>query len=283
MPVQPDHEMAIEIRALRTDAELTQCVELQELTWGRGFNEKTPASLLRSALRVGGLLAAAFEPADCMVGFVFGFTGVRAGRPIHWSDMMAVRPGLRDSGIGERLKRFQRETLLRQGVTLAEWTFDPLESRNAWLNFARFGGIAREYTRDFYGESDSALHRGLATDRLIVQWPLEDDRVTRRLDRRDALPAPSDVANTPVINPLRDPARSLRCAEPALDLDGPRLLIAIPTDIQQLKQQNAEAAAEWRAGTRLAFEHYLARGFVVMDVVRAADWSAYVLERGPQP
>jgi predicted GNAT superfamily acetyltransferase len=102
-----------------------------------------------------------------------GFAGWVGGRPIHWSDMLAVLPEARDLGLGRRLKEFQRDTLLERGVRDVYWTFDPLESRNAHLNFGHLGVTCREYVRDCYGQSASHLHAGLATDRFVVHWALD--------------------------------------------------------------------------------------------------------------
>ncbi|MGH7445205.1 MAG: GNAT family N-acetyltransferase, partial [Longimicrobiales bacterium] len=145
------------IRPLVTAADLRACVALQEATWGQGFAERVPYAVLWFSRRIGGVLLGAFD-GDTLLGFVFGMTGWRESRPLHWSDMLAVRADARDRGIGMQLKRAQRALLIERGVQEANWTFDPLESRNAHLNFARLGVIAREYIRDVYGDSDSPLH-----------------------------------------------------------------------------------------------------------------------------
>ena len=136
--------------------------------WGQGFSERVPASLMKVARRLGGVVASAFDSDGEMVGFVYGMTGPEHGRLIHWSDILAVKPGLRDQGVGRLLKRYQREQVLPRGVTLMRWTFDPLESRNAYLNLGHLGALVREYAVDMYGVSDSPLHRGLGTDRLSL-------------------------------------------------------------------------------------------------------------------
>jgi len=264
------------VRDLTTAADLDACVALQEEVWGAGFSERVPAALLRVALRVGAVLGGAFDADGRLLGHIFGLTGVRDRRVIHWSDMMAVHPNARDRGIGEALKRYQRDTLLDRGVTVAEWTFDPLESRNAHLNFARFATIAREYIRDFYASSDSPMHSGMPTDRLIVTWELDSPRVTDRLAGRTHAGPPTDAV---LLNPVSHNGSLTLSEPPRLDSDAAHLLLAIPSDIQSIKLASMPAALEWRQITREAFEHYLGRNYCVTDFFRQSLYGTYLLAR----
>lgn len=142
-----------EIRPLVDYDEMKRAVDFQKLIWGAGFGELVPAAVLWFSSRIGAVLAGAFDPGDRMIGLLFGVTGWKSGRPVHWSDMLGVHPDARGRGVGIALKRYQRDRLLEDGVATAQWTFDPLESRNAWINFARLGITAREYVRDAYGVS----------------------------------------------------------------------------------------------------------------------------------
>jgi chorismate synthase len=267
----------VTIRALARHEELVQCAALQRQIWGAEFGELVPPAILWVAGRTGGVIAGAFDEAGRMIGFVFGLTGWRDGRPIHWSDMLAVSAEARGHGVGRLLKQYQRRTLLERGVHEAEWTFDPLESQNAFINFARLGITAREYIRDCYGESSSPLHQGLGTDRLVASWRLGDERVSRRMAGAESAPASAaaaaGLAGTPVINPGG--------AEPRLDLDAPLVRLQVPADVQALKLGDAAAVVRWRDGTRAAFETYFGRGYEAVDFVReSAALSSYVLRRG---
>src|SRR5690606_33851562 len=167
-----------------------------------------------------------------------------------------------------------RDRLLENGITRVNWTFDPLEARNAHINFARLGITAREYIRDAYGASTSPLHRGIGTDRLVAEWMLDSDRVRNRMDG-DATGAsrhPGDVkeSDVPTVNPAGD--------APRLDHDEPRLWLRIPAEIQALKERDAVAARRWREYTRAAFEAYLGRGYEVTELVRDEEGSRYLLE-----
>jgi predicted GNAT superfamily acetyltransferase len=263
-----DHRYSI--RELEGEAELRRCVTLQHEVWGENFGEVVPAAILWVATRTGGIIAGAFAEDDSMVGFVFGLSGWRDGAPLHWSDMLAVLPSARGTGLGRRLKAFQRDTLSARGVNDVFWTFDPLESRNAYLNFARLGVTAREYLRDCYLGSRSHLHLGLGTDRLVAHWQLRSPRVRGRMSGETAPPGPADIAALPSVND----AAGVR-----EDVTEARLCVRIPADIQALKARDPEAAAGWREVTRRAFETYLGRGYVVTELVRETpEVSSYVLE-----
>jgi len=165
----------IELRELRTQAEYAACVRLQRETWGANFSQTVPPAILQVAQKVGGVCGGAFDDGE-LIGFVFGITGIQNGQPVHWSDMLAVRASYRDQGIGAKLKWYQRRVLLERGVTRMLWTFDPLQTKNAHLNFALLGVIAREYVVDMYGQTDSPLHAA-GTDRLIAIWEMASARV----------------------------------------------------------------------------------------------------------
>lgn len=273
-------EQPFVIRPLTSREDLRACVALQRETWGQAFSEVVPPAILLVSQRIGGVTAGAFDAEGRLQGFVFGMTGWEEGRPVHWSDMLAVRPEQRNRGLGARLKLHQRDCLLPLGVEKVYWTFDPLESKNAYVNFARLGIVAREYKPNLYGEdTDSPLHAGIGTDRLVAIWPIASDRVRRRLERDGAPPAAGEVAHAPLVNPVTEQDGLARCAAPRLDVDQPTIRIAIPADIQRIKAANPELARAWRACTREAFVTYLERGYEVRELVREASWSSYVLER----
>lgn len=195
------------IRDFATHAEYAACVELQRDTWGRDFNDVVPASVQQVSQKVGGVAAGAFDASGRLMGFVYGITGVKDGRIVHWSDMLAVRPEAQNAGLGRRLKEHQRRAVAKVGAELIYWTFDPLQARNAHLNFNVFGVRVEEYVRDMYGENTgSDLHRGIGTDRLIVAWPVKDAALKKR---RAEISAAATAKNTARIEVPRDVTRML--------------------------------------------------------------------------
>lgn len=269
----------IRVRPLTTWPELQACAALQEQVWGEDFSERVPPTVLWAARRLGGVVSGAFDPDGRLIGFVFGMTGVQGGRPVHWSDMLAVVPEYRNRGIAQRLKLHQREEALRRGVDTIYWTFDPLESKNAYLNLSRLGGVASEYWRDAYGESDSPLHRGIGTDRLIIEWPIASPRVVQRLEGELPPPTFTDIEPLPAVNAVRPGKHGLESTEADLGLAAERIRLVIPADIQGLKAASPALAAEWRRVTRAAFETYLGKGYRAVEVVQQDDRSHYLLER----
>ena len=166
----------IVVRRCQADSELAACVDLQQEVWGFSDAELIPLRLFMVAQRIGGQVLGAFEGNE-LVGFALAIPGVRGGHHYLHSHMLAVRMTYRDIGIGRRIKLLQRRDALERGFELIEWTFDPLEIKNAYLNLERLGAIARRYNINQYGTTLSPLQGGLPTDRLVAEWWLRSKRV----------------------------------------------------------------------------------------------------------
>lgn len=223
---------------------------LQEATWGKGFGDIMPPRILQVGPKMGGVSAGAFDAAGRLVGFVFGLTGLRHGELAHWSDMLAVVPELRGSGLGARLKEWQRARCEQLGVRVIYWTYDPLVSRNAHLNLNKLGVRVDEFVENMYGVIDSPLFGGLPTDRFIAAWELEPLTISRRLGMR-AADAPL-LAGAPLV--AGGPAAPPPSAWP----DAPVVRVQIPHDFPALLTDDPAAAAAYRRHTHEAFVHYFA-------------------------
>ena len=197
----------VTIRPCRTIEEFEQMVELEIQVWGFVERDVVPSQMYVVASRVGGQVLGAFVR-EKMAGFVLAYPGIRDGRPYLHSHMAAVLPEFRDLGIGRRLKLAQREDALARGIPLIEWTFDPLQTKNAHFNISRLGATARRYLTDFYGSTSSPLHAGLPTDRLVAEWHLESERVISLLDGRE----PGHGSNFESVRILSEGASSERIA-----------------------------------------------------------------------
>lgn len=171
---------SILIRDCRNLDELRTAVALQKEVWKFTDAELVPLRLFVVAEKVGGQVIGAFD-GSTMVGFALSVPGVRGGYPYLHSHMLAVRKEYRNAGLGRRIKLYQREDAMARGFELIEWTFDPLEIKNAYLNIERLGAIARRYTINQYGITTSPLQGGLPTDRLIAEWWLKSKRVEKLL------------------------------------------------------------------------------------------------------
>jgi predicted GNAT superfamily acetyltransferase len=192
---------AIAVRKCEGLEEYRACVELQKVIWAEADLEVVPDTIFVVAEHTGGQIIGAYG-GDRMVGFTLSVPGVRNGATYLHSHMTGVVADYRDRGVGRMLKLFQREEALSRDIRLIEWTFDPLEMRNAHFNLNRLGAIARRYLPNLYGITSSPLHRGLATDRLVAEWYLDSPRVLAALngelanpDRGDAIEIPAGLEN----------------------------------------------------------------------------------------
>lgn len=265
------------IRDLATLDDYYACVALQDETWGAGFSERVPAAILRVAQKVGGVSAGAFDAEGRLLGFVFGLTGIRAGRPAHWSDMLAVRPEARGRHLGDRLKHYQRAKVRAIGVTTMLWTFDPLIARNAHFNINRLRARAIEYVPDMYGSNTgSTLHGALPTDRFIVEWTLGDDDANGDVAPTPSAATPGDRDLPSLTLPHGDRNPTLGPASYGGDLR-----IDIPPDFEAIQHGESELARRWRMTARDVLMASLSRGYQVIRFVRGHDAALpyYVLSR----
>jgi predicted GNAT superfamily acetyltransferase len=172
----------ITIRKCNGIDELNACVALQKEVWNFDDVDLIPLRMFVVSQKIGGQVIGAFNGQE-LIGFAFSIPGSRAGHAYLHSHMLAVRDSFRNHGLGRRLKLAQRDDAMQQGFDLLEWTFDPLEIKNAHLNLSRLGAIARRYSVNHYGHSSSPLQGGLPTDRLVAEWWLKSKRVTNLLDK----------------------------------------------------------------------------------------------------
>jgi len=246
----------ITIRPVIDVAELRAVEDLQVAVWGMPERDVVPLHHLLAASGAGGRVLGAFAPDGTLIGFCYGFAGVRGGRRLFYSHMAGVLPAYRDRDVGFRLKQAQREAALADGVDWMVWTYDPLQGGNAYFNLHKLGAEARRYYVNYYGAMNDALNRGTESDRLEVDWRLQDPRV-------EAL-----MRGTP--------------APPAV-VAGETQRIDVPPDITSLRRRDPDAAAEWRRATRRQFLNAFAAGYAAVDAERAADRITYLLVRRPSP
>jgi predicted GNAT superfamily acetyltransferase len=166
----------IETRALTTHAEFNDAVRLQQEIWGFKDVELLPLRLFVVATKIGGQAFGAFD-GKRMVGFCLSIPGLKSGAKSYLhSHMLGVLPAYRDSGVGRTLKLAQRDDAIARGIDLIEWTFDPLELKNAYFNIERLGSVVRRYVLNQYGTTTSHLHGGLPTDRCVAEWWIASPR-----------------------------------------------------------------------------------------------------------
>jgi len=268
-------------RTIDTPEELAEVEALQRIVWPGDDLEIVPAHVLLTAAHNGGLVAGAWA-GERLAGFVFGFLGFHeaesARRPKHCSHMLGVHPDFRSAGVGYALKTFQREHVLRQGIDLITWTYDPLLARNAQLNIAKLGAVCTTYLPNLYGSMRDGLNAGLPSDRFQVDWWIAALRVADRLNC-----APGDrprlidlsAAGAAWLNPPGPDGASQPAAPSSPMVEASTtVLVEIPTDFLALKAADPTLALRWRLSTGAAFQMLFRQGYGVTD---------FLYEPGPRP
>jgi predicted GNAT superfamily acetyltransferase len=275
------------IKILESPEEMTAIEDLQRAVWPGSETDVVPAHMLITAIHNGGLVAGAFRD-DRLIGFVFGFPGIEftpdGPRPKHCSHMMGIHPEYRDSGIGFALKRAQWQMVRHQGLDHITWTYDPLLSRNAYLNITKLGAVCAAYRRSEYGDMRDGLNAGLPSDRFFVDWWINTRRVERRLGKRPRRPLKLENFSKADLQPLYSlPVREAGLPRPPehyAPLEGKLALVEIPSDFPALKAADFSLARDWRYFSREVFETAFAAGYIVTDFVYDIQRSFYVLSHG---
>lgn len=275
------------IRLLESPEDMTLVEELQRAVWPGSETDIVPAHVFIAAIHNGGILIGAFID-DQLIGFVFGFPGIEfipdGPRPKHCSHMMGIKPGQRDSGVGFALKRAQWQVVRKQGIDHITWTYDPLLSRNAYLNIAKLGAVCNTYRRSEYGDMRDGLNAGLPSDRFQVDWWVNTRRVERRLGKRARGPLKLDDFSQAELSPLYTPLIStsnlIRPPDGFSPLEGHLILAEVPTDFNVMKSEDFALAHDWRLFSREVFETAFKAGYLITDFIYENKRSFYVLSHG---
>jgi predicted GNAT superfamily acetyltransferase len=236
----------IVVRKCEGMEEFYRCVELQRGIWGEADVEIEPATMFAVAAHTGGQTLGAFD-GDRLVGFTLAVAGLRGRVPYLHSHMTGVDNEYRDRGVGRRLKLFQREEALGRGIRLIQWTFDPLEIRNAHFNLNRLGVICREYHPNLYGITTSPLHRGLATDRLLAEWHLDSARVVGAIE-----------------NLVKDPVEA-------------SAIIELPAGVESWQGEGSSQLGAVQVRVREEFTRWFAKGYAAVALRAGPRNQAYLL------
>jgi predicted GNAT superfamily acetyltransferase len=238
---------SLEIRELRAIGDLADAVRLQQRIWEFDDIDLIPLRMFVVATKIGGQALGAYKD-GAMIAFCLCLPGLKPGGGTYLhSHMLGVLPEYRNSGAGRRLKFRQREYALAHGLQLIEWTFDPLEIKNAFFNIERLGAVARRFVRNQYGSTSSRLHGGLPTDRLIAEWWIENSRVTA-------------VQNDSARAPLKHEAS-----------------IEVPGNIAEMRQHDPAQAREVQAAIGEQFERHFRDGLTVTGFERKREAGVYLL------
>jgi predicted GNAT superfamily acetyltransferase len=240
-------QSVIEIARLSTQEEFKIALELQRTIWGFADIELLPVRLFVVASKIGGQALGAFD-CERMIGFCLAIPGLKAGAKgyLH-SHMLGVLPEYNNRGAGRLLKLAQREDALQRGIDLVEWTFDPLEIKNAYFNIEKLGAIIRRYVPNQYGTTSSFLHGGLPTDRCTAEWWIDSDRAHAAVNGRPV--------NRPAIEAT----------------------IEVPSVIAELRQTDPEQAREIQKAVGERFQKLFDMGLTVIGFDRSETAGSYLL------
>jgi predicted GNAT superfamily acetyltransferase len=237
----------IEVRLCHTLAEYEDCLRLEQITWGTGI--LVPTAIFVVAQETGGQIIGAFDKKE-MIGFTMALAAIHEGRPSLHSHMTAVLEPYRDKGVGRALKLFQRQEALARNIHLVEWTYDPLELKNARFNLMRLGAIIRRMIPNCYGITDSPLHKGMPTDRLVAEWWLDSPRVSRIV-----------TGGSPEVGSRTEFTR-----------------VSIPNNIADLRTKDRPDAERIQTQVREQFESNFAKKMVVTAIESNPTTTDYILQ-----
>jgi predicted GNAT superfamily acetyltransferase len=240
---------SILVRKCHRIEEFESCVELERKVWQSADIDIVPIPLFVVATETGGHVLGAYEGKK-LVGFTLAVAGWRDRKPYLHSHMTAVHSAYRDRGIGRQLKLFQRKDALSRGISLVEWTFDPLAPKNAYFNLMSLGAVVRRYLPNAYGITTSPLHGGIPTDRLIAEWHLRSPRVRRVL------------AGKP----------------PTASMGESAVRITIPGNLETLREAEPAQVVEVQSRVRKQFARWLAKKYAATAVVASESGMDYILE-----
>lgn len=248
----------IDIRPLTTVAELQLIPELERKVWDMA---PIPIHQTFTAVGNGGIILGAFKE-EKIIGFLYSFAGFDGEQTYLCSHMLGILPEYQIRGLGMKMKLKQAELAKEYGYSMITWTFDPLESKNAYLNIHKLGAVGAVYSPDHYGDLQDGLNTGLPTDRIKIKWDLSDSKEV-------------DISTPPLIqshilldvNKDDHPFVTERFTKHELDKEKV-WLVAIPQDFQTMKKENMELAKEWRFQTRDVMQALFASGYQAKDVIR---------------
>ena len=265
---------AIKIRKVDQYEDFEKLVEIQKAVWKHEDAELTPVHQFRISSAMGGILLGAYVSRD-LAGFVFSFPAVFRKKLGQHSHHLAVLPAYQGLGLGKRLKWAQREQALKMDYDRITWTMDPLQTRNANLNFHSLGARSGTYLPHFYGPTPSlTVVPNLPTDRLLVEWPLRHKNVAAR--RRDRFKI-YEVNKIPKALERKSTVGGSFPCRPKLSLAGKTLLVEVPQSRKSWAARTALISA-WQTALRRALRHYFNRGYAVTDFL-FGDRCFYVLEK----
>ena len=256
----------LSIRKLESNEDMRLIQALEQEVWGMN---PIPTHQTYTASTNGGLVIGAFDEQE-IVGFSYSFPGFANGKTYLCSHMLGVHPNYQLSGIGKILKDEQRKLAKEIGYDLITWTFDPLESRNAYLNMTKLYGICNTYLENCYGEMEDGLNKGLPSDRLQIEWWISSERVEEAwTPQNTSYVRPFAVGQSEKGYPMIE----VNLENIPLDSDG--IEVPVPENIQLIKKNEPELALDWRMNIRTVFQTLFGAGYALVGLKKSDEGVHY--------
>jgi len=274
----------IVIKICQTNSAFRDVQFLHKTIWGLDDLEITPTHIYLAATHAGGKILCAYAD-EKPVGYVFGFVGAEdKGTPYFYSHNLGVLPKWRNRGIAFSLKTRLREVLLADGFSDVKWTYEPLDSKNAYAYIGKLGGVSNTYYREYYGEMEDDINRGLPSDRLVVDWFIDSKHVSRKINRESPKSSLGNIDNDTLLNSVQVDENLPKPVDRKLNLK--ELLLAgknqfyleIPSNFHTLKEVSPALVLEWRLHVRQLMEACFAHDLCITDVMYEAHRFLYILQ-----
>lgn len=258
----------ITYKVLKTNEDMKMVQQLEHEVWG---TSPIPTHQTLTAAKHGGTVIGAFD-GEKIVGFSYGFAGFENGQVSLCSHMLGILPEYRELGIGAELKQQQKKLAIEIGYEKMTWTYDPLQTRNAYLNLSKLHGVCDTYIEDCYGKMDDGLNGGLPSDRFQIDWWLTSDYVNQFEKRVED--APTLIA-TWSYNDQHLPYCEDENFKKMTEWKETAYLVPVPADITELKEQDLDLAIDWRMKTRAIFQTLFQNGYTAIELVKSSGEPVY--------
>lgn len=257
----------MKIKELKTIEEMEQVQVLEKNVWK---TDPIPTHQTLTAVKNGGIMVGAYD-GDKLIGFSYGFPAFKDGEVYLCSHMLGIDENYRSQQIGEKLKQAQRKIAIEKGYKKMHWTYDPLETRNGYLNLTKLNGICHTYIENCYGEMQDGFNKGLPSDRFEVHWYLTSEYVEKKTDPVTENPLPLGEI---IFDEAGLPTLKIQSLE---NLSNNLYSLPVPLNFQALKATSNEHAMHWRMETRKVFQALFEQGYAAVRIKKKELWNEYIL------